>query len=211
MFHTWNMQLSRPAEQLLGENTGRVLHRLAMVSDELTGRRIADLAGVPVTSASRVLAELEDTGLVHSRAVGPSRLYRLNRRHVLWDPIEAILAAPARVEQVAKDAVRGIVGDRATLAMFGSFARGDAGASSDVDLLLVWDDHMTADEVDAVLDALNTDVWQATGNRVEVVALHTDELAQLVHSDDPLVESWRREARTLTGMELTTRLAKASK
>jgi hypothetical protein len=35
------------------------LHRLAVVSDELTGRRIADLAGVPVTSTARVLAELE--------------------------------------------------------------------------------------------------------------------------------------------------------
>jgi predicted nucleotidyltransferase len=205
------MHLSRPAEQLFGENTGRVLHRLAVVSDELTGRRIADLAGVPVTSTARVLAELEETGLVHSRAVGPSRLYRLNRRHVLWDPIESILAAPARVEKVAMDAVLGIVGDRATLAVFGSFARGDAGASSDIDLLLVWDDHVTSDEVDAVLEALNTDLWLATGSRVEVVSLHTDELARLVHSGDPLVESWRRDARTLTGMELTARLAKASK
>jgi len=211
MFHTWNMHLSRPAERLFGENAGRVLHRLAVVSDELTGRRIADLAGVPVTSTARVLAELEETGLVHSRAVGPSRLYRLNRQHVLWGPIEAILAAPARVEQVAMDAVRGIVGDRATLAVFGSFARGDAGASSDIDLLLVWDDRVTSDEVDAVLEALNTDLWLATGNRVEVVSLHTDELARLVHSDDPLVESWRRDARTLTGMELTARLAQASK
>jgi UTP:GlnB (protein PII) uridylyltransferase len=205
------MHLTRAAEQLFGENTGRLLHRLAAVSDELTGRRIADLAGVPVTSASRVLAELEGVGLVHSRAMGPSRLYRLNRRHVLWDPIEAILAAPARIVEVAQDAVRGVLGDRATLAAFGSFARGDAAASSDIDLLLVWDDHVTSDEVDTALEVLNTDLWQATGNRVEVVALHTDELARLVHSDDPLVESWRRDARTLTGMELTARLATASK
>jgi predicted nucleotidyltransferase len=204
------MQLSRPAEQLFGENAGRVLHRLSIMSDELTGRRIAELADVPVSSAARVLAELEDIGLVSSRAVGASRLYHLNRRHVLWDPIESILASPARVEQVAIDAVRRVVGDRATLTSFGSFARGDAGPTSDIDLLIIWDDDVTVDEMDAALEVVNSEVALATGNRVDVIALRSDGFERLVKSQDPLIESWRREGHTLTGLELKTRIAKAS-
>jgi predicted nucleotidyltransferase len=203
------MDLSHPAEQLLGENVGRVLHRLSIMSDELTGRRLADLSGVPVSSAARVLADLEGIGLVVARSVGASRIYRLNRSHVLWSPIEAILTAPARIEQVAIDAVRRVVGERATLAAYGSFARGDSGPASDIDLLLVWNDGVTADEKTATVDALNAEVALATGNRVDLIALDQEDFTRLVSHDEPLAESWRREARTLTGIELNTRMTTA--
>jgi predicted nucleotidyltransferase len=201
MCQNWDMDLSRPAEQLFGENSGRILHRLSIMSDELTGRRIAELAAVPPSSAARVLDELESIGLVTSRPVGAARVYRLNRHHVLWNPIEAILASQARLEQVAMNAVRAITQTGVTLATFGSFARGDARANSDIDLLLVWDDGVTEDVVDSVLEALQVEVTRASGNRVEIVSIMFSQLAWMIANDDPLVDSWRQDARTLLGTE----------
>lgn len=204
------MDLSHTAEQLLGANVGGILRRMSIVGEDLTGRRLAQLSGVPVASAARALAELEKIGLVTSRSAGSARLYALNRAHVLWDPIERILAAPVRVEQLAAESVTAHVGDRATVATFGSFARGDSGPDSDIDLLIVWDDAVSVEDRDSALDALNRDLAQATGNRVEVIAIEDDDLRRMASARDPLLESWAREARTLTGVEVKTRLKRAS-
>lgn len=202
------MDLSHPLDELLGANRGRILHRLAVVSEELTGRRVAELSGVPVVSAARVLADLERIGLVTTKSIGSARAYRLNRAHVLWAPIEAVLAAPARIEQIAAEAVRDRVGSRATLATFGSFARGEAGAASDIDLLIVWDETVSAEDRSSVLDAVNERVAQATGSRVEIVELDESTVQTMVRKGDPLVESWRRDARTLTGPDVKMRLSR---
>lgn len=204
------MDLSHPVEELFGANSGRLLHRLAIVAEDLSGRRLAELAGVPVASAARVLAELESIGLVTTRNVGSARLYRVNRAHVLWDPIEAIMAAPARIEQLAAESVIAHVGDRASLATFGSFARGDAGPHSDLDLLIVWDESVTDDEREATVDAVHREVAVATGNRVEIVEIDGEDLRRMASVKDPLIDSWRREARTLTGLEVKRRLERAA-
>lgn len=204
------MDLSHPVEELFGVNSGRILHRLAIVAEDLSGRRLAELAGVPVASAARVLAELESIGLVTARNVGRARLYRVNRAHVLWGPIEAIMAAPARIEQLAAESVVAHVGDRATLATFGSFARGDAGPLSDLDLLIVWDESVTDEEREETLDAVHQQIGVATGNRVEIVEIDDEDLRRMASVKDPLIDSWRREARTLTGLEFKRRLERAA-
>ena len=204
------MDLSRPLENLLGESLARVLRRLAVVSGGLSGRRVAELAKVPVATASRVLSDLVEVGLVDGTDVGRSRLYRLNRDHVLWAPLEQMLAVPARIEQTAAESVREVVGHRATVALYGSFARGEAGRHSDVDIVIVWDDSVTDAERVVALDAINGQVAAATGNRVEVVELTDVDLRRMVKADDPLVDSWRRDARTVTGLDLKRRLEAAA-
>ena len=203
------MDLSHTLENLLGDNVARILRRLATVNDGLSGRRIAEVADVPVASTSRVLADLVDVGLITSSDVGRSRLYRLNRAHVLWDPLERMLATPAQIEQLIAESVRTCVGGRATVAIFGSFARGDAGRRSDMDVVIVWDDSVSDDERFAALDALYDSVPAATGNRLEVIELKETDLCLMVEAHDPLIESWLRDARTVAGLELKTRLREA--
>lgn len=204
------MDLSHPLDDLLGANTARVLQRLSILNTELTGRRVADLSGVPVASAARVLAELERIGLVSSRSVGSARLYKLNRDHILWSPIQQIIDSPARIEKIAAEVASIRVHGRASVATFGSFARNQAGTSSDVDLLVVWDAAVTPEERSNVLDALNEEISLATGNRVEVVELEDDDLRRMARRGDPLIESWRRDARTVAGPDIQTRLMLAS-
>lgn len=69
-----------------------VLHRLSLVNDfEFTGRRIAKLEGIPPTTVQRSLDRLAEIGLVlrHEHSFG--YLYKLNRDHVLWPPVEKLV------------------------------------------------------------------------------------------------------------------------
>lgn len=196
------MDLSHPAADLLGQSPARILLRLSLVNDGLTGRRISELSGVPASTTQRVLNELESIGLVDARDVGRSRLYSLNRRHVLWDPVERMFSAPARVEQIIGETVRTIVGDRASVSLYGSAARGEAGRDSDADIVIIWSDDADATDREAVLAALGERVAESTGNRVELVDLTRDDVRRLAAAGDPLVDSWKIDAKTIVGPDL---------
>ncbi|WP_164520447.1 nucleotidyltransferase domain-containing protein [Specibacter cremeus] len=192
------MDLSHPADDLVGRNTSRVLQRLAMVPDGLTGRRLSELSGVPLGSTQRVLARLETVGLAAVRRAGRANLYSLNRDHVLWPGFERMLAAPVLVEHLIGDTVRQFAGETTAAAVYGSFARGEAVPDSDLDVLLVWGDAVDERAQEQTLSALHDRVGAATGNNVEIVDLSLVGLNRLVRADDPLVASWRREARTVS-------------
>jgi predicted nucleotidyltransferase len=201
------MDLSHPLTSLLGDNVSRVLSRLATVSDGLSGRQIAGVAGVPSASASRALADLVGVGLVHTRDVGRSRLYRLNREHVLWKPLEAMMASSAIIEHRIAETV----GDGATVATFGSFARNEAGALSDIDLLIVWDNEIVAEERIAALQQLHERIPTLTGNRLDIVDITEEDLARMIQLNDPLVESWAQDARSVSVSDLNALIERLRK
>ncbi len=202
------MNLSRPLEDLLGVARGRIIRRLSMVSVGLSGRQLASLAEVPVASASRALADLAETGLVGTQDVGRSRLYQLNRLHVLWKPLEALLAAPATIEQHIA-AIARETDENATVAVFGSFARGQASGTSDIDIVIVNVAGAAEDERFALVDAFYKRIRVMTGNRVDMVNIDDDDLVRLVAAEDPLVHSWLEDARTLSGPDLVDRIRRA--
>lgn len=85
--------------------------------------------------------------------------------------------------------------------MFGSAARRDASASSDVDLLVVRmatvaDNDPTWSEQ---VGSLARQVERSTGNRAHIVELSSSELRNAALQDEPLIESLRVEARTIVG------------
>lgn len=209
------MDLSHPEYVILGENRARILHRLAVLAEPASGRRIHELSGVrALRSTQRILDELVALGLVDMQKVGPANAYTLNRGHVLWDPIEKILASRAVVASAVEDTIREVtVGVVVSAAIYGSMARGEAGPDSDVDVIVVWEDGATEDQRDGVLEALEERVRRLTGNRVQVLAVTNGELARLVEHDDPLIASIRRDGTTVTGVEIRSLLgtnAKAS-
>lgn len=207
------MDLSHPEYVILGENRARILHRLAVLAEPASGRRIHELSAVrALRTTQRILDELVALGLVDMQKVGPANAYTLNRGHVLWGPIEQILATRAVVQSAVEEAVREVTaGVVVSAAIYGSMARGEAGPESDVDVLVVWEDATAVDQRDAVLEALDERVRRLTGNRAQVLAVTGAELARLVEHDDPLVASIRRDGQTVTGVEIRTLLAANTK
>lgn len=205
------MDLSHPEYAILGENRARILYRLAVLAEPTSGRRIHHLSGVAsLRTTQRILGELVDVGLVDVQPVGAANAYTLNRAHVLWPPIEQVLALPAATESAIAQIVGAAVRDHAVgTAIYGSFARGEAGPDSDIDILVVWEPGVSPDQAASILDNVAEQIRKLTGNRAQLFPVSGDELDRLVGRSDPFIESLRTDARTLTGIEIKRLLGRS--
>lgn len=127
-------------EELLGSKVQiAVLKALSLFWKGMTGRRIAREAGVSVRAAQLALQKFVDLGLVTHRAMGNSYLYQLNRDHVLVQ--EGILPLIS-LERDLQDRILQQVWEAASpdvvsLWLFGSVARGEETARSDLDVCII--------------------------------------------------------------------------
>jgi predicted nucleotidyltransferase len=192
------MELVDPLATLVGRTQSEALRVLARTDAGITGRQVARMAGAAMhTGIKRALDKLERSGLVLVDRGLQHSSYRVNRDHLLWPSVELALHAPdeldRRIGALARtsDAVESV-------AVYGSVARGDASAESDVDLVVVF-----ADAVDDELVARLGDlVRRWTGNTCQVFDLTRTDLERSVRDRDPIVDSWRADARTIVGTDL---------
>ncbi|POH60167.1 nucleotidyltransferase domain-containing protein [Arthrobacter glacialis] len=192
------MDLSHPAYDLFGRSTARILQRLAAVNDGLTGRRLSQLAEVSLSSTQRILARLENVGLIETQPVGRAVIYSVNRNHLLWTVIDSAFDVTRKVEELVTEIVQNYSDVEMTVALYGSFARGEAGPDSDLDIVVIWLSGMDENTQSAVLGELSEQLFRATGNSVEIIDLPLPDLQRMATENDPLVASWKREAKTLT-------------
>lgn len=107
--------------------------------DEYGAADIAEFVGVTRPAIVQALGYLERDGLVTKRSVGKKRLYRIKTDNAYYPELRSIaLKTLGGIETIAKE----VQDDPAIqfAAVFGSFARGDEGAQSDIDVLFVIDD-----------------------------------------------------------------------
>ena len=194
------MELSWIGSDLFGSTEARVLAALARLSDPVSGRQLTKLAGAGSNaSVQRYLAKLRNIGLVLATETPSAILYRLNRDHVYWQPIEDILASPARIEEAIVLLVQQRLGPQARVAIFGSVAAGSAKAGSDYDLLLVLNESAASSGRAEAVSALVDLVERLTGNECQVVDVSEKELRDLVVRESPLVGEWKTHARVIDG------------
>jgi len=99
-------------------------------------RQLANALDVDSTNLSRELARLEREGLLRSEIEGRQRYYSINPHYRYLKAVFSLLQGTIGIVptlRAALDHVRGI--DRAWL--YGSFAKNEADATSDIDLLIV--------------------------------------------------------------------------
>lgn len=203
------MNLSHPEFDIFGENEGRILYTLSTLVDGASGRRIHALSGVKSLITTRqILARFVAAGLVVVRRVGAANLFTANRNHLLWESITQILEGPARLESsitdlLAEFKVEGLIG----AALYGSFARREAGQDSDIDILVVHEDGALRALVDPI-GAVSATIEEMSGNVVQMLPVTIAELKAMIVNADPLIGSLRRDARNLTeGFDLADHLA----
>ena len=99
-------------------------------------RQLANAIGADSTNVSRELKRLEKEGLLRSETEGRQVYYSLNSSYPYLKPFFALLRSSIGVEPALKSALKAVPGiDSAWLV--GSFAKGEADATSDIDLLIV--------------------------------------------------------------------------
>lgn len=178
-----------------------VLATLARTPQPMSARRVHELCGRSYSQVHTVLNRLVRDGLVEVERYGTTGAYRLNRDHVLCDAVLAMCDASIRVEALIADAARAFDPPPALVAIFGSFARRDGDAESDIDVLLVRPDRIPGDDVSwstRRYDLIQR-VEAASGNPVQVVELDEREWQEARRTSQPLVASLRRDAVVLFG------------
>jgi len=169
----------RPISSVIPGVQGRALAVLAETTAELNLRTLARLAGVSVAQMSRVLPELVELGLVDRREVPPSSLFRLNRGHVASRAVLALGSVRQTVLGEIGSIALGLPEVPRSVIVFGSFARGEADAESDIDVVVVRPSSVAAEaeKWEHSVHQLRDRVRTITGNRVEVLEVGEDAAA----------------------------------
>ena len=197
------MTLTNPLEDLISPEKALILTVLERTGQPLTGRTIAALTGtVSQSTTSRLLIGLGEHGLVVKVPGG----YELNRDHLSYRAIEALLGARDELQRrVAKD-VNAWDSPPLSVILFGSAARRQDTARSDIDLLVVRPTTMSFDDPGWAMNVANLSerVSRWCGSPCEVLEYSPDELAELTRTDDPLIASLLRDGITFAGADLDT-------
>ena len=194
------MDFVRPIEAIVPGARGRVLAVMAETTAELNLRTIAELAGISQAQASRLLPELVHLGVVERREVPPASLFRLVPDHIA----SRLLLDLARSTDTVLDEMGRWAGELphppVSVVVFGSFARREAGADSDIDVVVVRPTGVDEAEWSASLEAFRGDVQRLTGNSVEVLEVGADQAAMKLRSRSPVWVDIRRDGRVVHGL-----------
>ncbi len=199
------MTLSNPLEDLVSPEKALILSVLERAGLPLTGRTIATLTGsVSQSTTSRLLIELGQRGLVVKVPGG----YALNRDHLSYRAIEALLGTREELQRRVAEDVNAWGASPMSVILFGSAARGEDTPGSDIDLLVVRPATVPFDDERWAVNVANLSerVSRWCGSPCEVLEYSPDELAELTRADDPLIASLIRDGITLVGSDLDSLL-----
>ena len=194
------MDYRRPLLIVTPTLDGDVLAALARGEVELSGRELARHVGHGSTEGIRRAADrLVGQGTVLRRAAGGAHLYRLNRDHLAAPYIERLANLRGELIDRLRSALAGWSEPPRLAMLFGSVARGEASAGSDLDLLIVRPRAIDADDEvwRTQLVELERSVTAWTGNDTRVVEYGEDELTGL--SEEPLFANVLEDGIELVG------------
>jgi len=154
------MRFHRPLDDVLGNGVCLALLRVLTRSAPrgLTGRALARSVGYSPTQTGRALGTLEGVGIVRREMAGRAFLWRMATDHLLARPLTQLFDTEERSLQSLKSdlsvAIAKLPAKRAWL--FGSIAKGEERATSDIDLLVEVGSPQSKQLVEDALSELTT-------------------------------------------------------
>ncbi len=158
-------------------------------------RQLASALGVDSTNLSRELARLEREGLLRSEIEGRQRYYSINSQYPYLKAVFSLLQGTIGIVPTLATALHRVEGIEEAY-LYDSFAKGEADAASDIDLLLIG-------KPDAARLASVVSSTERTLNReVSYTVLKAQELRTKLAAHDPfLSDVWRGKRIQLIGHE----------
>ena len=201
------MNLSSPILSLIPGLRGRVLTAMVRSARPLSLRELARKAGSSSPgSVKLVVTSLMDEGLVRYALVSKgSKFFELNHEHLLYKHLMDIDHAKDTVLDAVRSQVAQLPREPRALVLFGSVARGQDSATSDMDLLVVWkSDKAPTDNWDADRLRLVESVYELTGNSLNLVVFTSSDWERAVARGEPLVGEVVRDGVVVTGTSMRT-------
>jgi len=134
-------------------------------------------------AVQRELARLEASGLATSERIGNQKHYRANERSPVFEPLRELVLRTTGLADVLRDALASLAPRMLTAFVFGSIAKGEDNASSDVDLLVVSDTLTFSDLFGAIEGAA-----RRLGREINPTVYSPRELATLRRKKNSFVE-----------------------
>lgn len=135
------MKFNKYLDNILGRKTElKILRLFVCYKDELGVREIAREIKIGPPNVSRALKVLEGSGVLISKIIGRSVVYKLNKGHYLVDEVIGPLFEKEKKiirERLSDFIVKNIKFPFESIVLFGSVARGTENDDSDVDVLFV--------------------------------------------------------------------------
>jgi DNA-binding transcriptional ArsR family regulator len=102
-------------------------------------RQLTDILGEDSTNVSRELVRLETLGILLSERDGRQKYYRANPSSSIFDELKALAAKTTGLVDALRSALSDHAGEIQTAFVYGSFARQEETAASDVDVMIIGD------------------------------------------------------------------------
>jgi predicted nucleotidyltransferase len=141
-------------------------------------------------AVQRELARLEASGLITSERIGNQKHFRANEKSPVFEQLRELVLRTSGLADVLRTALAPLADQLTTAFVFGSIARGEDTASSDVDLLVI-SDSLTFADLFGVLDA----AARTLGREVNPTVYSQRELATLRRKKNSFVERVMEQPR----------------
>ncbi|WP_321507479.1 nucleotidyltransferase domain-containing protein [uncultured Methanoregula sp.] len=152
-------------------------------------REIVRTTGDNINAVRRELANLESFGLITGQKKGNLQYYTVSTGHFLYADLQKIVLKTEGIAGLIKEALSE---EKITcMFIYGSYAKGTAGAKSDIDLFIVGD----VDE-DRIIPVIHS-CEQAAGREINYTLMTLSELKMRKKNRDPFVKNVLSEAKIL--------------
>lgn len=190
------MDLTRPLATVTPTLDGDVLAVLAQHETTFTtGQLRRVLTRFSEDGIRKVLVRLVAQGIVLANRVGNAYAYQLNREHLAAGPVIALARARSTLLERLEAELAGWRPPPVYAAVFGSAARGDMTADSDIDLLFIRPDDVDEDAWEERVTALAGLATRWTGNDTRPLQFTVSE----VGDHEPVLRDVLREGLTIAG------------
>lgn len=195
-----DVDLQYPLRSLVPSLDWAVLEVLAGTRSGLGASQIARLAKAGSRSGqASILDRLVEHGLVIAEPANHGFLYRLNRDHLLTPAVVGAAGTRALLLDRLAEATGHLSPPPAHASVFGSFARGEAGIDSDIDVLLLAATEEAMGEWGPQIEGLEDRVRSWTGNRCSCMAFTMERAQELANNGEPIVTNWITDGLVLLG------------
>lgn len=200
------MMLSKALDEILGPHSKISVLRVLFMQDELSGREVARRAGLSPRAASMALTQLVRAGILHKRTVGSTHQFAISRkRYLVSNALGNLFQEEELLANTMGHRIMQSIGhDKCiSVAIFGSYARGEASGKSDLDLLVLLDDSYRVPKLKEILQASASKFYDLFGVQLSPYVIGAAEFADRLSGGDKLIKSMVREARVISGKPLS--------
>ncbi|MFP5226283.1 MAG: nucleotidyltransferase domain-containing protein [Acidobacteriota bacterium] len=182
--------LTPVGDLLFGQTKGRILALLYGAPEQTFFiRQIARQIDGSVGTVQRELGLLADIGLILRSEIGNQVFYRANQEHPDFPELRALVAKTSGVFQMLRAALAPI-SDKIRMAfVYGSVARGEEKAASDIDLMVIG-----SVSLDDVLDAV-APAEKQLGRPVNPTIYTFDDLKKRLRSGNHFLQSLKESKK----------------